>query len=330
MSIDNAAGAIVGEANSYMDDSYLSLDLGEININTHIHKIKLTFDVGDLESLNNKIKSIYRLASDYRLSSGNFERKRVYQENLTKIDFIYKPRSDKAFMRKKAILVLYQPSTESMNRVDSILKGLSIYCNISVIEFAFDFYSPFTFPLYEFLMRYLFLKYQRSPSRRYRNTYYTNNLRKSTKGIRVYLRPKDSDFKKYIRLELELHRAKIKNLHLTFPLTADKLDIDFRNYFDFKRIDFDKLYRHEVKQCRKQIIKLNLNDREGAQKGSQLLRCHIESWVTSLVDEPLMRAVERLKSKDYGVANYSRFLKPMNELNMLVEGAAYKQRFGLL
>ena len=126
-----------------------------------------------------------------------------------------------------------------------------------------------------------------------------------------------------------MHREKIKNLHFTFPLTADQLDIDFRNYFDFRRIDFDRLYRHEVKQCRKQIIKLNLNDREGTHKGEQLLRCHIESWVTSLVDEPLMMAIERLKSKDYGVANYSRFLKPMNELNMLVEGAAYTQRFGL-
>ena len=165
MSIKNAAEAIMGEANSYMDDSYLSLDLCEININTHIHKLKLTIDVVDLESLNNKIKSIYRLASDYRLRTGNFERKRVYQSNSTKIDFINKPRVDKAFMRKKAILVLYQPSTESMNIVDSILKSLSIYCNISVIEFSFDFYSPFTFPLYEFIMRYLFLRYQRSPSR---------------------------------------------------------------------------------------------------------------------------------------------------------------------
>jgi len=165
MSIKNAAEAIMRGANGYMDDSYLSLDLCEINIDTHIHKIKLTFDVDDLESLNNKIKSIYRLSSDYRLSKGNFERKRVYQSNSTKIDFIYKPRSDKAFMRKKAILVLYQPSTESMNIVDSILKSLSIYCNISVIEFSFDFYSPFTFPLYEFIMRYLFLRYQRSPSR---------------------------------------------------------------------------------------------------------------------------------------------------------------------
>ena len=308
-----------------MDDNYLSLDLGEINIDTHIHKLKLTFDVVDLESLNSKIKSIYRLASDYRLSSGNFERKRVYQSNSTKIDFIYKPGSDKAFMKKKAILVLYQPSTESMNRVDSILKSLSIYCSVSAIEFAFDFYSPFTFPLYEFILRYLFLRYQRSPSRRYKNSYYTNNIRKSTKGVRVYLRPKDSDLKKYIRLELELHREKIKNLHLTFPLTAEQLDIDFRNYFDFRRIDFDKLYAHEVRQCRKQIIRLNLGDREGA----QLLRCHIESWVTSLADIPLMQAVERLKSKDYGVANYSRFLKPMNELNMLIEGAAYTQRFGL-
>jgi len=308
-----------------MDDNYLSLDLGEINIDTHIHKLKLTFDVVDLESLNSKIKSIYRLASDYRLSSGNFERKRVYQSNSTKIDFIYKPGSDKAFMKKKAILVLYQPSTESMNRVDSILKSLSIYCSVSAIEFAFDFYSPFTFPLYEFIMRYLFLRYQRSPSRRYKNSYYTNNIRKSTKGVRVYLRPKDSDLKKYIRLELELHREKIKNLHLTFPLTAEQLNIDFRNYFDFRRIDFDKLYAHEVRQCRKQIIRLNLSDREGA----QLLRCHIESWVTSLADIPLMQAVERLKSKDSGVANYSRFLKPMNELNMLVEGAAYTQRFGL-
>ena len=44
---------------------------------------------------------------------------------------------------------------------------------------------------------------------------------------------------------------------------------------------------------------------------------------------PFMQAVEILKSEDYGIPNYARFLKPIGKLNMLVQEAAYTQKFGI-
>ena len=61
----------------------------------------------------------------------------------------------------------------------------------------------------------------------------------------------------------------------------------------------------------------------------QLVLRQIEEWIRGLTKMPLMKAVEELKSKDYGIPNYSRFLVPMGKLNLLVQDAADTQGFGI-
>ncbi|CAB5110438.1 hypothetical protein D3OALGA1CA_1992 [Olavius algarvensis associated proteobacterium Delta 3] len=44
---------------------------------------------------------------------------------------------------------------------------------------------------------------------------------------------------------------------------------------------------------------------------------------------PILAAVRILKSKGYGLPNYSRFLKPIGWLNLMVAEAVCTQLFGL-
>jgi hypothetical protein len=60
-----------------------------------------------------------------------------------------------------------------------------------------------------------------------------------------------------------------------------------------------------------------------------LVKRHIESTVRRFEDRPLMEFAKSFRCKTFGVPNYYRFLLPMNELNLLIEESAKKQRFQL-
>jgi hypothetical protein len=201
----------------------------------------------------------------------------------------------------------------------------SIYPLVSKIELAWDFSCVSVWDLHEFLRKHLFLKYQRSPAKRFKNTYYTNDLRRSVKGIRLYPRPIDSEYKDVVRLELEIHRPKIRDLKIAFPITSGDLDLDFRKFFEFGKMDWKKFIAYIVKQNWKHIGRIN-SKRPGC--GDLILR-QIESSCVTWADMPLMSAVEDLKTKPYGVKNVSRFLVPMYDLNALIEESAVRQRFQL-
>jgi len=256
---------------------------------------------------------------------------RVYKNHTGTIDLFYLQVMNGKFTKFQFLMKLHQPGNEMMSTVDAIFKSLGISPIISKIELAWDFFTSNTdcaFELKEFLERHLFLKYQRNSSIRIKDTFYTNDLRNSVKGVRVYLRPKDSQsqYKDHVRLELELHRSKIKQMHIDFPIRPENLDRDFRNYFEFRKWDSQKLYNYMIKENRKQIADANYRKPKSGQLGFRV----IESWLRYVCNMPLMQAVEHLKSKEHGVPNYSRFLAPMNELNLLIEESADKQRFQFL
>ena len=136
------------------------------------------------------------------------------------------------------------------------------------------------------------------------------------------------DYKDFVRLELEIHRPKIMKLGITFPIQPNHLDLNFRNYFEFRMIDLDKIYNYFVRDSgnRRRIAEMN-SRRAGM---GQLVLRHIEDWIRDLARMPLMKAVEILKSDDYGIPNYARFLVPIGKLNLLVQEAADTQKFGIL
>jgi len=314
-------------ANSYIDNIYFSSQLSNLKIKTSIDLIVLSSEEMDLDLLDAELKQWYRIKSDVRLKKGNFKRKRTYINIFGTISLLYQSKPfNNEYYRPTFLFELHQPDIQMMDQLHSIFIELGISPIVKKIELAWDFYVGYVAGFQEFIEHYLFLKYQRNPSKKRDNTYYTNDLRSSSKGIRVYPRPKDSERKEYVRLELEIHRRKIKDLRITFPIQAHHLDLDYRNFFEFIRLDTEKLYNYMVKKYWKQMGDVNRR-RPGF---GQLVLRNIESWISCITYEPMMEAVEKLKSKDYGIPGFYRFLVPIVELNMLIQEAADTQRFGLL
>jgi hypothetical protein len=226
------------------------------------------------------------------------------------------------------LFYLHQPSRPVMYQFHAVFRRLGLFPLIKKIELAWDFYVNNVWGFQEMIEQHLFLKHQRSPSKKDRNTYYTNDLRKSVKGVRVYPRPKEFDYRDCVRLELEIHRPKIKKLGIEFPLQAHHLDLDFMNFFEFRMIDLDKIYNYFVKDSGNKRRMAEINSRRAGY--GQLGLRHVEDWIRYLAEMPLMEAVELLKSEDYGIPNYARFLVPIGKLNMLVQDAADTQKFGIL
>jgi hypothetical protein len=135
-------------------------------------------------------------------------------------------------------------------------------------------------------------------------------------------------------LELELHRPVIRKLDIGFPVSFSDLEIDYSRFFEFRRIDAERLYKYVAKKNRKRCAKLNKERLKNEQMplikgGGDILLRQTEEWVGYLDSLPLMEAVEYMKSKLHSVPNYSRFLVPMDGLNNLIQKVANKQRFGL-
>jgi hypothetical protein len=316
-----------GGANSNIDNVYFSSQLTNIKVKTSIDLIILSLKETHFDTLITQLLKHYREDSDNYVHKGNFRRKKVFKNNTDRMSLFYQSKEYNVdFYIPRVLLYLHQPTKHMMDQLHSIFVGSGISPKITKLELAWDFYTEDVWSFKEWIEQHLFLKYQRKPSFTVGNTYYTNDLRGSVKGIRVYPRPINSARKEFVRLELELHRAKILSLGIDFPIQPHHLERDFRNYFEFKRFDFDMLYKYLSKKGRKLMAKIN---RKSPGFGQLVLR-QIESRLSNVTDLTLMGKSEELRDKKRWGKNNSRFFKPIGRMNMLVQEAADKQRFGLL
>lgn len=312
-------------ANNYIENLNFFFDLTEITINTSIDLIKLSAKGLDFRLIDKQMIKHFSVSSDYRINGGRFQRKKIYEGDHGTIDLLYKPKAKDAYMKFYFLFVLHQPNRKMMSQFDYAFRRLGMYPVVNKIELAWDFSCVSVWDLLEFLRKHLFLKYQRNPARRFKNTFYSNDLRRSVKGVRLYPRPIDSELKNVVRLELEIHRKKIRDLKIPFPITAPDFDLDFSKFFEFRKIDWNKLIAYLVKKHWRLIGRIN-SKRPGC--GDLILR-QFESSCVTWADMPLMEAVEDIRSKPYGIKNFSRFFVPMDDLNALIEDSADRQRFQL-
>ena len=192
---------------------------------------------------------------------------------------------------------------------------------MSQLEIAFDFFPEKLFDLYTFLKEHLYLKYSRTdPYGWYETTFYANNLRKSCKGMRIYIKRLEN--RRSVRLELLLNREAIRCLGLGFPPALGSLS--FLRYFEFKTLSEDRLRNYMIRQKQDQIAE---SERRRPGFGG-LVICQIDSWISSFFgsEESLMGKIAFLKSKK-GLPNYWRFLDPVEELNTEFIGRVASQRF---
>jgi hypothetical protein len=199
-------------ANNNSHFNYFSKQVTEITVKTTIDLIKLSniYYPSFLRIHDELIANGYTRKYNYRLDEGKHTRISRYIKDKSIIDFLHKHRCQDEYGCDD-ILILHSPDAEVMETVDTILSDLIIDPKLMKMELAWDFYVKGipAFEFKEYLEKHLCLKYSRSKPFRIKSTFYTNNVRKSSKGVRVY---PDKITQSYpVRVELEIHRSKIRD-----------------------------------------------------------------------------------------------------------------------
>jgi hypothetical protein len=309
--------------NNYMNSFYFSPP--RFSLITSIDFILLSgIGQSDLQGITDMLlSSDFKVKGDGLLEKGNYDRKRTFTspDQDTAIDILYGQR--KSFGRLPGILLrIGHPIGEVMSLLDDFFRNHGFFPKVSQIELSFDFITRFPALLEEFLRVHLHLRYQRSKSFQYEGTYYTTNVRKATKGNRLY--QKRIDGRTVVRLELRLNRRCVRRAGLVWPL--DEVEgLDLTRFFFFKKIRKEALTEHLIWKERDAI-----QAAEGRLLGSgNIVRSTISSWVDSVMyyRRKCMERVEVLKDPAKGVPNYYRFLEPLNEFNQLFLQMVKSQRF---
>ncbi|CAB5110462.1 hypothetical protein D3OALGA1CA_1993 [Olavius algarvensis associated proteobacterium Delta 3] len=224
-------------------------DHKKINIKTSVDAIHLIAFRHCPSKFMDILNRRYNVIRNVRIKK-DYKRERKYATESGNIRLIYKLRSANYGNPSSFQLYLHQPSTISMNNLSNLFAANGINPIVSHLELAWDFFldgQGLSF-LKEYLENHVFLKYQRSHSFKYKDTFYTNDIRKSSKGVRIYWRPKKSFIGNYIRVELELHRRILRNLKINFPIKPQQLDLDYRNYFEFRYLNGRALINYLVRR----------------------------------------------------------------------------------
>lgn len=256
----------------------------------------------------------FKLVSDLKLNRGNYDMKRTYRSDtdIASVEIIHGLKNP--LPRYPSLLIkIHDPNEEFLSLLDSFFKYHAIEVNVSLIEFTFDFKTDDPIELFDFLKSHLFLKNIRTkPYSQYSSTFYTNNIRQSSKGMRVYLKTLKGDDKQVVRLELVLKRSIIKRLGLEFPLS--NIDtVDLSKFFSFNFIDEERINKYLCWKHRKQIAEVEMRRKRF---GGGIIKRIIYNGLRGTIgrEESLMEKVGMLKSKEI-VPNYSRFLEPLDGFN---------------
>ncbi len=305
-----------GSSNNHMSVFYFSNFL----IHKHIHLVKYSSSINDDEEIIFKIiKSIgYKRVKKHKLLKGKYSFKDTYKHDtdITVVDVFYKLKSEDIGL-PAFLISIHDPSKELIDVLSYFCTNNGINLKVSKIELAYDFYNlsdDGRFELFDFLKSHLVLKGSRSkPSEQYLTTFYANQLKRSSKGLKVYLR-KDHNNKRLVRLELTIKRLMLKKLKINPSLkTIDS--VNPFDYFLFMSLDENKLINHLKWKSRRTHKSDNSRNKF---MHDEMIERHVENYVRGLLLEPfsLMGKIVKLKS-EYGIINYSRFLVPDKDFTQM-------------
>ena len=150
-------------ANSYIDNFFFYSKPSDIIINTSIDLIVLSCMSDDFQVLDSELRKYYHVRKDHWAKNGNYRRRRVYENNTGTIGLFYQTKEPYIPSFR---IHLHQPTKEIMEQFSFLFMSVDIFPLVSKIELALDFYSNSSLFLKELLDQHLFLKYQRSKSKK--------------------------------------------------------------------------------------------------------------------------------------------------------------------
>ena len=178
-----------------------SIDYMEFSINKNVNKDTRTKLIKMLKQIGFKV-----ISNTWAKQDRHYARviKLYDNEYKTIVKIFYGMKDGNTFYPKLKIRI-DDPCKDLLVVLNSIFKyELKIYPKISTIELTMDMQTKSIFQLNELIENHLFQRYQYKQSRHYKTTYYSTDIRYSSKGCRLY--PKKIDGKCVLRLELVLHR----------------------------------------------------------------------------------------------------------------------------
>lgn len=256
---------------------------------------------------------------------GTKDKKRdKYSNGMVRIKVFYKEKlKPNPFEYDYALrLKIYDPDRVTLNILDAFFMRHALYPTVSVLELTHDLYTDDVIGLFEFLRAHTYQKCARNwfPNN-YQTSFYTNDVRNSSKGCRCYLE-KDTRKPRYVRLEFVLRRRGIKTFGIEWPL--ENLDsLDLSNTFKFMNLDIDALRNHLIWRSRYEIFVP-----ENYFYWANLGVADVDFWVTGILMEApsLMAKLQILRAKRGG-RNYQRFLSPHEPFSKLFWAMAKKHKF---
>jgi hypothetical protein len=309
--------------NNYINSIYFSFPI--FDIKTSIDFLTLSVPEKDDPYFfrNILIPLGFKSIRNDKLDSGNYRMKWSFKnpDDNVIVEVFY---SCQSLWLPSMLVKIHDPNIEFLNLLDSFLSSNNIHFNLSYLEMTFDFYTEEVIKLREFLKTHLFMKQQRSKSGHKGTTFYTNNLRKSVRGMRVYSRPGWN----HARMELVMKSPLLKRLNLTFPLhSIDSLDLS--RFFQFMVFDKERIHKYLCWRNRKKIM-----EAEKRRLGfGNLIRQQIRSWLNCYMIndhgdyEYIMKINEKLRSGRLSLPNHSRFLHPLDDFNMEFNRQVSSQSF---
>ena len=323
----------------HLQEPYIIIE----KIHTTVDKIVLTRVYTSLEDIHNQLIENGKTQKDTgtRRKDGTVDvnrRLRTYRLHGKEIAILYTAYLPENLPQDLSIII-HEPDHTIMEEVDVILQILNTSPSVSKIELAWDFYTNQAILLKMWFRDHLWLCYNRKgcstykdydDDPRYKNTDYISNPRDSTKGIRVYPRPIGSSPSEYLRLELQLNRPVIRKMGIKFPLTPSQLSIDYKKFFRFCCIDYDRLVKSYLRHLNADRYQINHRATHPLRRhAGALYQQQLSSDITSIQRNKLTLVEKMASIKKLGLSNHTRFLKPLEELERIISELACAQGFSI-
>lgn len=281
--------------------------LDKLNISLHGN----TRDVIDLLDLLKQAD--FKVVRDVVPDKSKYGRMRELLYGDVTLECLYRPSVP---TMPAGLLEINDPNEDTLEFLASAIAHVHLAVKVSLAEIALDIVAEHDYLIANAIKDHLYLPWQRQPSSD-DDTYYTTNLRRASKGHRVYAKKVDDIWA--TRLELVLKRTVLKRLGVEMTNAYSALmALDLRPYIQFRHLDFDGLVRY-FRRCQPISVKQVLNPKRYNDQTESYLRSMLR-----VGDKPLMFQIERIRglspTKKFSKnkkPNYGRFIIRDDELEAL-------------
>lgn len=241
----------------------------------------------------------------------SFERQRLYHVgDGSEIIVYYNPMTR---FNPTLWMMVKKPTRSILILLDAFFDELGLSPRIRKLELSFDFHTQDPGLMKDFIVSHLYLRHQRSKSKVFKSTFYSNDLRGSANGLRCYIKARKSEYT-FTRFELHLAKGPVRQLGIKW-LVNDLETFKLDKHIAFMEMDGERAVRTLVGRT---APLSNPAPTLREKLRSQMWQRAAESWVRMETPEHvgLMKQVEQMKDRETGMSKPERYFRliPFNSV----------------